>query len=153
MALSADEATLAQCACELVPLGTLCARIGGIHAVEGAPSGTRMVVLVTEARIEGERLKAGLKGAASADWGFLGADGVLHLDVRAALETDDGALILAHFTGRADVSDPAAPGPLYAAPTFETGDGRYGWLTALPCVMKGVIDLPRGMTYRIYELR
>jgi len=153
LALSADEATLAQCTCELVPLGTLCARIGGIHAVEGAPSGTRMVVVVTEARVDGERLKAGLKGPASADWGFLGADGTLQLDVRAALETDDGALILATFTGRADLSDAAAPGPVYAVPTFATGDRRYAWLTTTPFVMKGIVDLHRGMTYRIYELR
>jgi hypothetical protein len=74
-------------------------------------------------------------------------------DVRATLETDDGALILAQYNGRADLSDAGEPGAVYATPRFETGDPRYSWLNRTQCVMKGRVDIPRGITYQVYEVR
>jgi len=148
-----DERTRTALEAELVPLGTMWAGFGEIHTMEGAPFGTRMIVDVTDVRIEGERLNARMKGQATADWGSLAADGTFQLDVRATLETDDGALILVQYHGRCDLSDPEAPGPVYNAPRFETGDPRYAWLNKVQAVMKGKVDLPRQITYRIYEVR
>jgi hypothetical protein len=50
MAIDIDEATRALEA-ELVRVGTLWAKFGEIHSLEGAPFGTRMIFDVTEVRL------------------------------------------------------------------------------------------------------
>ncbi len=94
-----------------------------------------------------------MKGSAAADWGTRGADGAVQLDVRATLETDDGALIFVQYNGRWDYSDPAAPGPVFTTPRFETGDKRYAWLNKVQAVMKGRSDGRSLIAYHLYELR
>lgn len=137
----------------LVEMGTLVADLGDRHILQGAPFGTRVIVDVTDMRIDGPRLRARMKGTAAADWGSRAADGTVELDVRATLETDDGALIFVQYNGRCDFSDPAAPGPVYTTPRFETGDERYAWLNRLQAVMKGRSDGTTLIAYRMYELR
>jgi len=56
------------------------------------PHGTRTVVPVTGGDFEGPRLR-GLVLPGGGDWLLLRSDGVLELDLRITLETDDGALI------------------------------------------------------------
>lgn len=153
MAIEIDEATQAALQAELVPVGTLWASFGEIHTIDGAPFGTRVIVDVTDVRIESEGLNARMKGQATADWASLAADGTFQLDVRATLESDDGALILAQYMGRCDFSNPEAPGPVYATPRFETGDPRYAWLNKLQAVMKGKVELPTHITYGIYAVQ
>lgn len=153
MAIQLDETTHAALEAELIPMGTLWAGFGEIHTIAGGPYGTRVIFDVNDIRIEGERLNARMKGTAAADWGSLSAAGAFQLDVRATLETDDRALIFAQYYGRCDFSDPAAPGPVYSTPRFETGDERYAWLNTVQAVMKGKVDVPTGITYRIYEVR
>lgn len=150
--IALDDATSEALKAELLPVGTLWASFGEIHTLEGAPFGTRMIVDVTDFRIEGERLNARMKGQSTADWGSLSTDGAFQLDVRAIMETDDGATILAQYHGRCDFSDPSAPGPVYATPRFETGDPRYAWLNNVQAVMKGKVELPTQITYRIYAV-
>ncbi len=152
MAIQVDDRTRAGLDASLSRVGTLWARFGEIHTLEGAPFGTRMIVDVTEVILEGEGISARMKGQATADWGSLGADGTFQLDVRATLVTDDGALILAQYMGRCDLSDPSSPGPVYATPRFETGDPRYTWLNKLQMVMKGVVELPTHITYGVYAI-
>jgi hypothetical protein len=137
----------------LVEMGTLIADLGERHILEGAPFGTRVIVDVTDMRITGERLNARMKGSAAADWGSRAADGTVELDVRATLETDDGALIFVQYNGRWDYSDPAAPGPVLTTPRFETGDKRYAWLNKVQAVMKGRSDGRSLIAYHLYELR
>lgn len=137
----------------LVEMGTLVADLGDRHILQGAPFGTRVIVDVTDMRIDGPRLRARMKGTAAADWGSRAADGTVELDVRATLETDDGALIFVQHNGRCDFSDPASPGPVYTTPRFETGDERYAWLNRLQAVMKGRSDGTTLIAYRMYELR
>jgi Protein of unknown function (DUF3237) len=66
------------------------------------------------------------------------ADGVLELDLRITLETDDGALIHMTFEG---IRDDAAPGGSYfrTLPRFETADARYAFLNRLLAVGAGEI--------------
>jgi len=136
----------------LVDIGTLVADLGERHILSGAPFGNRVIVDVTDMRIEGPRLRARMKGTAAADWGSRSADGTVQLDVRATLETFDGALVFVQYMGRADFSDPDAPGPVYTTPRFETGDPRYAWLNKLQAVMKGRSDGHSLIAYRIYEI-
>jgi hypothetical protein len=153
MSIEVSDATRAALQAELVPAGILWASFGEIHTLDGAPFGTRLIVDVTDVRIEGPGLNARMKGQATADWGSLAADGTFQLDVRATLETDDGALILAQYHGRCDFTNPEAPGPVYATPRFETGDPRYAWLNKVQAVMKGHVELPTQITYQIYVVK
>ncbi len=136
---------------ELVPLCTVQATLAAPLVLPNTPSGTRVIVGVTEAVVDGERLRGRLKGAAAADWLVLAADGTATLDVRLTVETDDGALVFVQYRGRSDMSQgPTAP--LYTAPLFETGDERYAWLNRIQAVAKGRND-GSTLTYEMYELR
>src|SRR5207248_5230099 len=85
------------------------------------PHGTRATVPISGGRFEGPRLR-GRVVPGGGDWTLLRTDGVLELDLRLTLETDDGALI--HMTsfglrhgpaqviaslGRRERFDPATP--------------------------------------------
>src|SRR5579859_1125991 len=97
--------TRSELSVDLVPLCHASISLAPPMVLENTPSGTRYIIEVKAARLEGERLKASMKGSASADWATVSPDGGTGtLDVRATLETDDGALIFTHYRGRADLS-------------------------------------------------
>jgi hypothetical protein len=103
------------------------------------PAGTRVIVEVEELVMEGERLRAHLKGRAAADWLTVNPALLGTIDVRALLETDDGALIYTSYTGRLDLSAGPGTSPAYSAPLYETGDERYAWLNKIQAVAKGSV--------------
>jgi hypothetical protein len=115
------------------------------------PTGTHQIFEVEEGTIEGERIRGKTKGSANADWLRVGPDGTGTLDVRALIETDDGALIFIHYSGRVDASKNGRA-PVYAAPLFETGDDRYRWLNLVQAIGKGSFD-GTTLTYDLYEVR
>src|SRR6056297_2449604 len=80
---------------ELVPLCTLTVTLAPTVNV----SPTLVIGEVTGARAEGERLNASLTGPA-ADWLQVSPDGYGTLDVKVTLETDDGAIVHATYSGR-----------------------------------------------------
>ena len=96
------------------------------------------------------------------DWTLLRGDGVLELDLRVTLETDDGALI--HMTsfglrhGLPDVIAALARGEhvdpdtyyFRTTPRFETGHPKYAFLNRLVAVASG--DRRPGPTYTIDEI-
>src|SRR5215475_12314954 len=100
--------------------------------VGAVPHGTRAIAPITGGTFEGPRLR-GKVLPGGADWTLLRSDGVLELDLRITLQTDDGALIdmtsfgLRH--GPADVIAALAHGEIVdpskyyfrATPRFETG--------------------------------
>jgi Protein of unknown function (DUF3237) len=137
---------------ELVPLCTLTITLKDPMMLPNTPSGTRTIVEVAEAKLEGERLSGTMKGAAAADWATIGPDMTCTLDVRGTFETYDGALVFTHYRGRIDLSKPPGESPVYAAPLFETGDVRYAWLNRIQAVAKGKLDGPT-LTYEICEVR
>jgi len=136
---------------ELVPLATATITLAEPMLLPDTPSGTRLIVEVEDAVLEGERLSGKLKGHAAADWLTLSPTGVGTLDVRATFETHDGALVFTTYRGRSDFSNPGA-NPIYAAPLYDTGDERYAWLNLVQAVAKGTLD-GLTLTYEIYELR
>jgi hypothetical protein len=97
------------------------------------------------------------------DWTLLRADGVLELDLRVTLETEDGALI--HMTsqglrhGPADViaalarGETVDPSAYYfrALPRFETGHPKYEFLNRLLAVASGD-RRPTGPIYTVDEI-
>src|SRR4029077_9370771 len=62
------------------------------------PHGIRSIVPVTGGDFEGPRLRGKVLPGGD-DWLLLRPDGVLELDLRITLETDDGALIYMTFQG------------------------------------------------------
>ncbi len=135
---------------ELVPLCTMVVDLADPLVLPNTPAGTRVIVEVNSFTVVGDRLRATNKGSA-ADWLTIGPEGTATLDVRATMETDDGALIYAYYQGRRDFSE-GMDAPLFTAPKFETGDERYGWLNKIQAVAKGVVD-GSTLTYEIYEVR
>jgi hypothetical protein len=138
-------------AIELVPLASATLELGEAITLERGPFGTRAVFEMRSCVYEGERLRGRQKGVAAADWELIAPDGTGALDVRFTLETDDGALIYVPYQGRTDESLGGAA-PIYAAPLFETGDERYGWLNKVQAVAKRTLDCDT-LTYEIYEVR
>jgi hypothetical protein len=122
----------------LVPLGTLTITLGENIRIPATPSGDRVIVEFPAIDFVGERIKAKLRGRAAADWLVIGAEGTALIDIRFTLDTHDGATLFVQMNGRTEAAKFSSGGPLYMAPTFETGDPRYAWLNRVQAVSKGV---------------
>src|SRR6185436_13798006 len=127
---------------------TLQVAVGGVQRIGAVPLGTRVTAPIASGHFEGPRLRGKvLQGGG--DWTLLRADGVLELDLRVTLETEDGALIhMASFglrhgppdviaaLGRGERVDPS----LYyfrTTPRFETSHAKYLFLNRLRAIATG----------------
>src|SRR5262245_41647183 len=124
--------------------------------------GTRTIVPVTGGDFEGPRLR-GKVLPGGADWLLLRADGVLELDLRITLETDDHALIYMTFQGlrhwppdviaalgRGEIVDPANY-YVRTLPRFEASTEKYAFLNRIMAVGIGEAR-PNGAIHRIDEI-
>src|SRR5215475_4212289 len=73
-------------------LMTLQVVVAGAQKIGAVPLGTRVTAPITSGHFEGPRLRGSVLPGGG-DWTLLRADGVLELDLRLTLATDDGALI------------------------------------------------------------
>ena len=131
----------------LVPLARVSVAAGDRYRLDDGPFGNRVIAAIRDGRWEGERLAGTIVGAGG-DWAMPGPDGVMLLDVRQVLETDDGAIVYVTYRGRSD----RARGTYTVAPTFETSDERYRWLNAVQAVGRGRIEDGR-LVYEMFEVR
>ena len=116
-----------------------------------ALTGRRMIGEVGSAEVSG-RLSGHLAGTSSADWFMMTAAGTALADVRLAIETDDGAVILIRYRARFRLV-PDQPAIVMIAPVFDTGDSRYSWLNEIQAVGKGLLSPDRTrLDYEIYQL-
>jgi hypothetical protein len=126
------------------------------------PHGTRIIVPVTGGDFEGPRLRGKILPGGG-DWLLLRSDGVLELDLRITLETDDHALIYMTFQGlrhgppdamaalgRGEVVDPARY-YFRTIPRFETSAETYAFLNRIIAVGVGETR-PDGAVHRIDEV-
>ncbi|HAP76220.1 MAG TPA: DUF3237 domain-containing protein [Acidimicrobiaceae bacterium] len=130
---------------ELVPLCT--ATVSLAPTINVAPD--LVIGEVTGMKVVGERLNATMKGNAAADWLKVSPNGYGTLDVKVTLETDDGAVIHATYSGRLQFDTMT----VYATPLFHTGDERYAWITRIQAVAKGAFHPDGTLVYEMYELR
>ena len=108
------------------------------------PHGTRSIVPVTGGSFEGPRLR-GKVLPGGGDWLLLRSDGVLELDLRITLETDDHALIYMTFQG-------LRHGDYFRTlPRFETSKESYVFLNRIVSVGVGEAR-PDGSVHRIDEI-
>ena len=126
------------------------------------PHGIRSIVPVTGGDFEGPRLR-GKVLPGGGDWLLLRPDGVLELDLRITLETDDHALIYMTFQGlrhgpadaiaalgRGEVVDPARY-YFRTLPRFETSTEAYAFLNRIVAVGVGEAR-SGGAMHRIDEI-
>lgn len=144
------------------PLMTLQVAVAAPQRVGAVSHGTRVTVPVSGGSFEGPRLRGSVLPGGG-DWTLLRADGVLELDLRLTLETDDGALISLSSFGlrrgppeviaalaRGEVVDPASY-YFRTTPRFETGHEKYAFLNRLLAVATAD-RLPTGPVYSIFEV-
>jgi hypothetical protein len=105
--------------------------------VGAGPHGTRVTFPIIGGSFEGERLRGKVLPGGD-DWTLKRPDGVIELDLRVTLETDDAALIHMTFEG---IRDDGAPGAPYfrTVPRFETAAPKYSFLNRLLAVGSGEI--------------
>jgi hypothetical protein len=144
------------------PLGILTAVLVEPAVVFDGPSGTRKLVGVSGGSLVGPRLRATVLPGGG-DWAMTRPDGVLVLDVRLTLRTEDGAVIYMTYAGMRHASlettarlargETVSPADMYfrIAPRFETGDERYAWLNRILCVGVGE-RLRTGPRYHLHEI-
>ena len=117
-----------------------------VEDIGSTPEGTLKIFPVTSGSFEGERLR-GKVPAGGGDWVTTRSNGTMTLDLRVALETDDGCLIHMTFTGIRD----DANGYFRTVPRFETAAPRYTFLNRLLAV--GTADIrPEGPVHFIEEI-
>ena len=134
------------------------------HNIGPGPFGNRVEAAVTGGELSGDRLKGSFVGA-GADWLLASPDGFGRLDVRATLQTVDGAFIYFQYFGLLELTpavlaimggggDPTNFGDQYFVtnPRLETGDERYSWVNQTMFVGEGrLLPGPR-VEYRVYRL-
>ena len=129
-------------------LMTLQVAVAGAQKIGAVPHGTRVTAPIASGHFEGPRLR-GKVLSGSGDWTLLRGDGVLELDLRITLETDDGALIYMTSFGlrhgppeviaaltRGESVDPSTY-YFRTAPRFETSAPQYEFLNRLIAIASG----------------
>jgi hypothetical protein len=133
----------------------------GMSIIGKTPAGLRRIAPVTTGIFSGERLNGTV--LPGADWVINRPDGVMVIDVRLTLKTDDGALIYLTYQGRflaeAEVMARFGKGALLdpseyslaISARFECGDERYAWLNNVVAVGTGE-QTRDGPVYAIFEV-
>ena len=146
----------------LRPLAVLTARLDAPQKLGQTPAGDRKIVPVLGGIVEGPRFSGEILPFGG-DWAVTRADGVLLLDVRLTVRTDDGALVHVTYSGmrhgpeavmaRLAAGDAVDPSEYYfrIQPRFETAHPDYLWLNRLLAVGVGE-RLADGPRYHIHEV-
>ena len=138
------------------------ATLAPAEVIGPTPEGLRVNFYVTGGEIDGPRLKGKLLPV-GADWLIIRPDGIAILDVRATIETHDGALLYMTYSGVAELGEdghqrfldgnPTMQFPIRAVPRFVTAHPDYLWLNRLQCVNIGEGDLEASYAaYDVYAL-
>jgi len=133
------------------------------QSIGAVPHGTRRTAPLSGGTFEGPRLRGTIMSGSSADWQLLRSDGVLEMDLRFTLRTDDGALIsmssfgLRHgppeviaAIGRGETVDPSTY-YFRTMPRFETAHPAYSFLNRLIAAATAE-RRPEGPIYTIHEV-
>lgn len=144
------------------PLMTVSITAAPYQKLGTVPHGIRSIVPVAGGRFEGPRLRGEVLPGGG-DWLLLRSDGVLELDLRITLETDDHALIHMTFQGlrhgppdviaalgRGEVVDPTGY-YFRTLPRFETSAESYAFLNRVIAVGVGEAR-PDGAIHKVYEI-
>ena len=134
-----------------------------LEVIGPVPEGIRINFYVTGGSVQGERLSGRLRPVGG-DWFLLRRDGVGELDVRATIETDDGALIDVSYRGLSDIGPDAYEQflrgeqpktiTLRTAPRMRTAHPAYQWVHRVLCFAVGEADLESmTVSYDVYAVK
>ncbi len=116
--------------------------------VGSAPYGQRRVINILGGAFSGPRLSGRILPG-GADWQIVRSDGIVEVEARYTLATDDGALVYISNWGlrhgppevirRLGAGEKVDPSEYYfrTVPKFETGAPAYAWLNGIICVAVG----------------
>lgn len=133
----------------------------GMTNIGKTPTGRRRIAPVLGGTFNGDRLRGTV--LPGADWVVNRPDGVMMIDVRLVLQTDEGEPIYMTYQGRflapAEAMERFGRGALlqpheYALAVtarLESGSDRLGWLNDCICVGTGQQTL-NGPVYEFYEI-
>jgi hypothetical protein len=150
---------------QLEPLCEVVAFVSAPIPVGPSSWGVRSIAPIVEGTFEGPRIK-GVFLPIGADFILIRADNCAEIDVRAVLQTDDGAYIYTTYHGIVDMTEAQvqeslagrfpADTELFVTPRFETAHPNYQWLNRVQAVGRGHLE-PAGdrlkVTYSWYALR
>ncbi len=135
-----------------VRLDYLCsynARLSAPEVIGPVPGGIRVNFYILGGDIEGPKLRGRLRGVGG-DWLTIRDDGVGILDVRTTMESHDGAVIEAEYTGVGDLGpqgqelflngDLPKVLPLRCIPRVRTSHPDYAWLNRLQLLNIGEVN-------------
>ena len=144
------------------PLFVMRLKVLPLQLVGATPGGVRRIGVVPGGSFAGERLSGTVLEGGS-DWQTARGDGVLTLDVRLVLKTDDEALVTMTYRGlrhgpsdvlaRIDKGEAVDPAGYYfrTNPLFETAAPKYDWLNRIVAIGLGH-RLPGGPVYSVFEV-
>jgi hypothetical protein len=146
-------------------LATIRVPLGKPETIGPTPEGIRVnwYWAPAEGAVSGPKLNAKVRSIGG-DWMTIRRDGVGLMDVRATLETTDGALIWAEYqgyyelgpNGYQDFLDNRLPvrAPTRTAPRFHTANPAYLWMNRVQCVGIGEVTTEPEVayTYDLYAL-
>ena len=127
------------------------------------PEGLRLNIYVTGGEITGPKLRGKVRPV-GADWLTIRTDGVGILDVRATIETHDGALIYIAYQGVGDLGEDGHAKflsgnlpkvvQLRTAPRLYSAHPDYAWVNRLQFVNVGEVNFETfTVAYDMYALR
>jgi Protein of unknown function (DUF3237) len=141
----------------------LTAMRGPLGATDGSPNGTRRYFEMTSGVLQGEGINATM-ALPGGDWMRVSHDGFWRPDVRIQWVTDDGAVVLMHYTGlveqtpafmsAADADQETSFDDQYmrVVITFDTGARRYRWLNQSIFVARGRLLGASQIEYEVHRI-
>lgn len=144
----------------LVEEFTFNAKVAAPIPVGDGPYGPRTIYEIIGGDVTGDRIRGKVLGGA--DWALIGSDNFLRIDVRAQIETHDGANLYFQYQGLLGIS-PLLQAALekdqstkfgdqycFIHPRLESGDPRYNWVNTTFFVGEGRA-IPGGVEYRVFR--
>jgi len=136
---------------------------GPLAATAGAPLGERQYWEMAEGELTGARINARF-AMPGGDWYRSGADGLGRPDVRVQFQTDDGEVVLLHYTGIVQSTEAFKHVAEHGGETrfddqyvrmamfFETGAAHYAWLNQSLFAAEGRLIERDRLEYRVYRI-
>ena len=111
--------------------------------------GARMLVMVTGGSVYGPKISGTV--VAGRDWALRKPDGVVRVDVRAELRTNEGDLVLMTYRGVATPVDAGVR--ILVTPSFEVAStSTHEWLNRTVTVAVGSAS-PGAVSYDVFEVK